>query len=361
MLRTAKGWFFILFFAIFQAPICGYDFDDIRRFMITIFGAGILMSYAIFKKPLDNIEKLTFAGLGVLIALSALNWVGGYSIYSIAFFAAVLILPLFLRECKLELLIYAVLAACIFQFFAGEMKLIPWTNDFGGQYSFGSVRHAIRYSTYMLAGVVVSAIAMTFKKYRKDRFMVSLCAIATFLSVLQIFNINYASQTVQTLFFVFLIVSAFMYTQSFFFFPMLFVIAVTATFTYLANPSLFAVDLPRFTWWAKAFELSFENVGAVMFGHGVEAWRLICATFQFPPHPHNEIIHILYEFGIVGVFAALFGVISVFVEMVKKNILAGFGFAVIVASFLTNSGRYPDMAILASIFAGIGLNKCESL
>ncbi|MFA6152951.1 MAG: hypothetical protein WC716_16635 [Chitinophagaceae bacterium] len=111
----------------------------------------------------------------------------------------------------------------------------------------------------------------------------------------------------------------------------------------------FELDAARETIWKLAYAGWTESVKTMLFGHGLGSWKLLVSS----SHPHNEVLLLLYEIGIVGLG---FGLLTLILNLgfVKTRDWAFYGLLLLGASFLTNSMTfYPEQFLGFGIYWGL--------
>jgi hypothetical protein len=101
---------------------------------------------------------------------------------------------------------------------------------------------------------------------------------------------------------------------------------------------------------------AFDGVDSFFIGHGIGSFKLLIAD----GHPHNELLNILFEQGILGVIVWLVFLSGVLV-LSLYNPLFTVGIALFFAATLTNSLRYTDVWFMFSILCGLGIYDCNKM
>jgi len=105
----------------------------------------------------------------------------------------------------------------------------------------------------------------------------------------------------------------------------------------------------RISLYKTALKLITENPAVFLFGHGPGAWFFNVME----SHPHMSLLNVVYDYGIFGGIFFI-GAFCLVAAMGADRRPAFIGFVLIVASTMTNSLlAYPEMMLLSAIYAGL--------
>lgn len=124
----------------------------------------------------------------------------------------------------------------------------------------------------------------------------------------------------------------------------------------------FTVNSQRMIWWNCVIKESVSSIQIFLSGHGAGSWPLYSGLYgeNFPGHPHNEVLNILFDYGFIGLLYFL----SVFILILffsKIDPVRGIALLMIVISTGINSARYPFILFLIAVYAGLCLKGSRGL
>ncbi len=320
---------------------------DISETMFWILSACGFLSVLLSINKLNFRLAFVFLPIFYMIFRSFFGGILGYTDLIVVRTAGVLGLAFWASRVDRKWIFRGLLISAILQIFFTYAKTINWAADYSELYSWGSMRHRIRYCTMIYAGVLS---AWNIYHNKKEPLIWQITAIIGFIA--GIATIVHAKS--DTIILITALSLAFLILRKYgLVWGLVFTSACIMAGTALEMDGLTC----RLVWWEYAFEQWRIGLKPALIGFGVGSWQLVCGIHGFPWHPHNDFLLLLYEQGLIGVlfWFYAFGISFLFGT---RNITTTTVFFFLTLSFFTNSGlMYPEMFFLWVLFFGMNFNK----
>ena len=292
-----------------------------------------------------------YAGLAVVVALMSAVWDRDLfimdGVYRLSYLMGGLCVAYIFGKIPVKWVLITFFAVAVGQV-VNNIIVMDWlVRGDNAHYRWGTVRSTIRYGTLLFAG-------LPFCWYLTDSEKRGVKVAGYVLGAWLVYLIGDAgSDMVLFITGLLLIIMAYFKVQN----KVMFVGAVAgfAVSAYFAG--LFSVDWVRGSMWTRTICYM-----SWFFGNGVNAFYLQSGLIGLEGvgHPHNDLLLLLYNYGIVGTLAILVPIVLV-VMTAKINKYVFFPFILIVFSGLSNSIIfYPDMYILFAVFLGLMINDSKN-
>lgn len=332
-----------IFAFIYQFPFLNNtDLDNNRIAMLSVAGLIAIIATKIFvgfKKP----HALAFVPIAYVIWAACVFNVQKYSFFHLPYYVGLVGVVLWASNCKEKHVAYVLVGIAAIQVVANYGFKVPWSLSFSAdEYIFGTVRHHLRYGAILMVGAIAagSVVAASKNPISSVLFLIAMVAFSALTIKSGARGPSFA------LIFVGCACSYLIFGARGFV-PVAILAAVGCALLYNVSGLSGREEI-----WTSAIQAIMESKFLALFGHGVDSWTTTVSN----RHPHNEILHIVYEYGIVGmaIFAACLGIL-VFGSKGWPRV----GLIALSLTFLTNSGRYPVIFLCWGILAGQTLRKYE--
>lgn len=349
-MKIATVFVAILYVAI-QLPLAwNFDLNDGRRAILILAGC-LALSVLAWKRKIGMVQWVILAPLLYVIAHSAFFWVGGYTIYHLFFLISIAGIVATVSIADPKWIYRSLLLAIPIQIFFSYLVKIPWflelNNHLGG---WGTVRHAIRCSTLMYAGVIAGLQIFKHDKNPLWRQFAVLNIMGGIFVIFHAYSNIIIAITVCSL------ILWMVHHEKYYYAVVLTLFAVTV-YMYV-KPEGFVIDQGRLLLWNNTLGHIRKDVADLALGKGIGSWGLWATAVHgdYVGHPHCEFLQILFEHGVAGIIVSHSIFLLLFLLCMGNGNLM-IGYTGVSLSFFTNSGRYPDMALVWAIFAGLALNR----
>jgi len=292
----------------------------------------------------------------MLVLVSTANWVSGWSIYWLCYIVGLCGICFIVSSLDSRVVRWVLIGGMISQMYFRYVGIpgMDWEieidDHLGG---WGTVRHAIRYSTIVFVGILalIKELDTSKRVYIKIACGVLICfglfsmvgaysnaLIAIMIIILYTYLVKYLGY------------------RKFWSVPIPAWFALVGVLLFLLlKPNGFELDSGRIALWSECWHSITESANTFFLGHGTHSYNLFVNT----AHPHNEYLALWYDFGFIGLFFIL-GIIGLIICMSFGEMWLLMALIGILISFGTNSVRYPDMSILLAILSGLAVKHADS-
>jgi hypothetical protein len=336
--------FFILWSTLMICP--SVPVDIWFSFECTVMGVlGFLV--VVWKMP--KYMWIFIAPWIIAAMLSGLNWRGSYSEHELTVLAGLTLLMIFVSQCKTKWILRAMLISTTIHI-GYSYCIFDWAYQYGSCYNWGLWRNSLRYASWLYAGIVCAlAMLETEKKRLWKIFARAIIAVALW----QIISCTAVALTGIAVLTVLIYIG---YKTDKMYTIIAFVtLGVAFAVFFLLSHNSYSHFHPRIILARHTLKLSFDGWNTLI-GHGIGAYQLNVAC-----HPHNQLLDILYNQGIIGVFVALIFFASVIMLSLGSGPVVVIGIIGLAISTCTNSMRYPDVAFCFTLLCGLGLSQIGQL
>jgi hypothetical protein len=343
---------FLAFVALFQYPAALFktgDLGDMRIFLFSVAGAAGLAATAWKGRP----SRAMLVVLALLaMAFLVTPWVQDYTVYAAVYMAAGLGLALAVSRVDAKWGLAAVIIMWAAQVILCSQGFQPWAHSYSNLF-YGTVRNAIRYQTILMAATVAACGLACHYLSKKNKMYVPVVLLAcAFYPFWRASTGEYLSHSVFASWVAAVSVLTFAYMgwKAGLVAVAVLALGFSAIIYFGYQPAeKFGIDQTRGEIYKKFWPHVVENW---KLGKGLGAYRLNEAAIlgKLSGHPHCEALHLIYNFGLPW-FLALLAVTCFVMRRAEAWTIVLFG--ALSLSFMTNSGRYPDMALLWATSAGM--------
>jgi len=334
--------------------IPGQDASDVARFVVGFVGLLGLIWLAMRKKLNGVGYLMVVMPFLYTVGVSCQRYIPGYTEYHIIWCLAGGGVMLLASRANVRVIMGALVAGILIQATIQHFDLIPWADVWPDAKDsvWGTFRHRIRYSTWMMAGLVGVWYLWRTKKWYSPLLLIIGCVALFEISRAQSEMIQVLSAVLLSVF----VGKALRWQYG---------VALIAVCVSVAGVSgiggynvhnLLTLN-GRLAMWVDVTCGMFSTIWQGILGHGAGAWWLDCGSlgWQTLRHPHNDLLHIGYMFGTVGMWWTICMV--AFAVICARGLPLKLGIIAIALSMCTNSAyTYPEQYLLVNILIGLGLH-----
>jgi hypothetical protein len=212
----------------------------------------------------------------------------------------------------------------------------------------GTFRHAVQYSFWTVGGTIIAFALGSMTKNAWLKVLAYSCAAVGCVGI----HYAHSHAAIATLSVAASIVAVVRYGRTGSILPV--ALALYYAFSSNVDKSGFSLDTGRVEMWAGAWAQITSSFGSFLFGNGYMNWFVRVSS----AHPHNEMLMVIYEFGILGAFAFLYAaLIPVFFG--RRNLWLCMGIVALATFSMSWSIRYPNHLLMVAVLYGMCLNTSE--
>lgn len=282
----------------------------------------------------------------IYIILGLRSYVSGYTMFLIAKFVGFMAIAYIASRCERKYIFISLIATIPIQAIINYSNIIPWKMEYDG-INWGSFRNAIRFSTVIYSGLISCVWGWNYYKGVLQRALIGTIA------AIGLYMLYFAhSHTIWAILFITAMVLFYNRKYSY-----IWVCIAIIALLIICSTGLDHNVFSRVGLWKSVLLESVKNEGVFLTGHGIGSWVLLCGEIGFTNcgHPHNQLLSILFETGLTGVFVSAFSIGGImFLGLTGRISIAGF--IGVTLSTLSNSIEYPSVWLMWSLFAGICIN-----
>lgn len=335
-------------------PVAQMRWDVGRASLLAMGFAGISMTlWLSYKKRLQYQHYVMLAPIAYMAVRGCVGGIWGYTDLLVAETLGVMALAVWASMVESKWIYRALAVASILQIIITVCHLVPWQTGYEQSYTYGTMRHHIRFATLMFAGMLSAVWMVQHEKSLNFKLLAWVILPSTIAAI-----VVAGSHTILALAAAGLCVIAVLkYGRN-----ALYVFAVLAAMAIcFEGPKQFTADDGRKSMWKTAIRESTESVPAFLIGHGIGAWELQAGAIgqKNVGHPHSSILSMVYEQGFIGFVLWAVIVIAALLLCAGEPVLMLL-FGLVTASTFTNSlFYYYDIELIWALLLGAAYRRAK--
>ena len=345
----------ILCSIVFYAKRTGYDIAELTAGCTTMAGIAVL-AWSVLSNPASMQKGMVYFflyPLYFLIPLQAFRWIPGYTDFEIAKIVGALGIMVLVYHSNPKWVWRILVLFAVFHGILCYTFDFNWLVKHGNKnlaFGYGAFRNHIRYSTIVFAGVIAG-----YQLFKTERGAWKFFGAAS--AIFGVVGIFAAYSNIVIIITVLAGLAILLHEgKTKIAFAAAIICIVGILVFYGGKDFWIGNDAGRCQMIWYALHGITDSVTSFFVGHGAGSWILNVGVFDAKQsgHPHNEALHILYEYGTAGLIVlASYAVLVIYFG--SGSFLAQLGFIMVLFSSLGNSLRYPEIVFITAVFAGLCL------